>query len=83
MSVLFQAAFCKVIGASLSEPHTGETALRMYVCIYIYTCLRPYTVILNERISIEMFYEDQVGEGLLPEYNIGDPEQRRLKLKNV
>ena len=32
----------KLIGASLSEPHTSGTALRKCVCIR--ACLRPYTV---------------------------------------
>ena len=31
-----------VIGVSLSDPHTSETALCM--CVSIYTCLQPYTV---------------------------------------
>ena len=32
----------RLVGASLSEPHTSGTALRKCVCIY--ACLRPYTV---------------------------------------
>ena len=32
-----------VIGASLSEPHTSVTALRMCVCVCMSVCLRPYT----------------------------------------
>ena len=35
-------------GASLSEPHTSVTALRMCVCMYTSgTALRPYTENLN------------------------------------
>ena len=36
----------RIIGASLSEPHTSGTALRkcVYVRTYIRACLRPYTV---------------------------------------
>ena len=29
-----QYPFTKIIGASLSEPHTSGTSLRSYVCIY-------------------------------------------------
>ena len=44
-----QEARGKVIGASLSEPHTSGTALRK--CVNIRACLRPYiSSILNERI---------------------------------
>ena len=34
----------RIIGASLSEPHTSGTALRSCVCVSIYACLRPNTV---------------------------------------
>ena len=34
----------RIIGASLSEPHTSGTALRSCVCVSIYACLRPYAV---------------------------------------
>ena len=46
--VLFMYRECMyiIIGASLSEPHTSGTALRMCVCIFacLLACLRPYTV---------------------------------------
>ena len=39
-------AYYNIIGASLSEPHTGGTALRKCVNIrmYVLACLQPYTV---------------------------------------
>ena len=45
--VLFSYHFAKLgilIGASLSKPHTSETALCTCVYLSIYACLRPYTV---------------------------------------
>ena len=35
----------RLVGASLSEPHTSVTALRTCVCMYVCmsVCLRPYT----------------------------------------
>ena len=32
----------RLLGASLSEPHTSGTALQKYV--YLRACLRPYTI---------------------------------------
>ena len=79
-----------LIGVSLSELHTNVTALCTCVCMY--TCLlacllaldRPFT--LNERIQI--FHEDrreacEASGGLPSECSIGDPKQRRLKLKHA
>ena len=79
----------EIIGASLTKPHTSVTALHMWVCIYacLFACLdRPLTVNFNERIQI--FHEDRpeackTSGGLLSECDIGDPKQRRLKLKHA
>ena len=57
------------------------------VCVYVRTCLLACSHILgnlNERsyiTKIELMHS--VGEGLLPEFSIGDSERRRLKLKHA
>ena len=78
------------IGASLSEPHTSGTALRTCVCMFacLLACLlaaiyRKFLMIgLNFNITkIELMYS--IGEGLLSECSVGDPEWRRLKLEHA
>ena len=74
-----------VIGASLSEPHTSRTALRMCLCMFacllaIYRKFLMSTVKFNI-MKIEFMHS--VGEGLLSECSVGDPERRRLKLEHA
>ena len=81
----------KMIGVSLSEPHTSMTALHTCVCMFacLLACLdQPLTVkfkrahsnISRTSISLSMW---RPVEAWLSECSIGDPEWRQLKLKHM
>ena len=87
-------SLCFIIGVSLSEPHTSGTALHTCVCMFaclpacLLACLLA-AIYCKFLMSMAKFNTTKielmhlVGEGLLSECSVGDPERRRLKLEHA